>query len=104
MWLMLQQDEPDDYVIATGEARTVREFVAAAFSLVGLDWNKYVVVDEAYMRPTDVMELRGDASKAHRTLGWVPRTTFPELVYEMLEHDLTLEGLVAETYLRKASV
>jgi GDPmannose 4,6-dehydratase len=93
MWLMLQQDEADDFVIATGEMRSVRDFVAAAFAMVSLDWEKYVVVDEAYMRPAEVHELRGDASKATKALGWKPKTTFEELVREMLEHDLTAEGV-----------
>ena len=93
MWLMLQQDNADDYVIATGEMRSVRDFVAAAFAMVGLDWQKYVVIDEAYMRPADVHELRGDASKAMKLLGWKPKTTFDELVREMLENDLSAEGV-----------
>ena len=93
MWLMLQQDKADDYVIATGEMRSVRDFVAAAFAMVNLDWQKYVIVDEAYMRPADVHELRGDASKAMKVLGWKPKTTFEELVREMLEHDLNAEGV-----------
>jgi GDPmannose 4,6-dehydratase len=93
MWLMLQQDEPDDYVIATGVMRSVREFVEASFGTVGLDWKKYVVVDQAYVRPAEVDELRGDASKARRKLGWEPKTSFEQLVHEMLEHDLKLEGL-----------
>ena len=93
MWLMLQQDQADDYVIATGEMRSVRDFVAAAFAMVSLDWQKYVIVDEAYMRPADVHELRGDASKALKLLGWKPKTTFDELVREMLEHDLDAEGV-----------
>ena len=93
MWLMLQQDQADDYVIATGEMRSVRDFVAAAFAMVSLDWQKYVIVDEAYMRPADVHELRGDASKATKLLGWKPKTTFDELVREMLEHDLAAEGV-----------
>ncbi|TMD19970.1 MAG: GDP-mannose 4,6-dehydratase [Chloroflexi bacterium] len=99
MWLMLQQDTADDYVIATGEMRSVRDFVAAAFAMVGLDWQKYVVVDEAYMRPADVHELRGDASKAMKVLGWKPKTTFDELVHEMLEHDLDVEGVVPAQHL-----
>ena len=99
MWLMLQQDNADDYVIATGEMRSVRDFVAAAFAMVGLDWQKYVVVDEAYMRPADVHELRGDASKAMKVLGWKPKTTFDELVREMLEHDLDVEGVVPSQHL-----
>ena len=93
MWMMLQQDKADDYVIATGEMRSVRDFVEAAFAMVGLDWQKYVAVDEAFMRPADVHELRGDASKAMRILGWKPRTTFDELVREMLENDLNAEGV-----------
>ena len=93
MWLMLQQDQADDYVIATGEMRSVRDFVAAAFAMVSLDWQKYVIIDEAYMRPADVHELRGDASKALKLLGWKPKTTFDELVREMLEHDLDAEGV-----------
>jgi len=99
MWLMLQEDTADDYVIATGEMRSVRDFVAAAFAMVGLDWQKYVVVDEAYMRPADVHELRGDASKAMKVLGWKPKTTFDELVHEMLEHDLDVEGVVPAQHL-----
>src|SRR5882762_1594920 len=93
MWMMLQQDEPDDFVIATGVMRSVREFAEAAFAMAGLDWDKFVVVDEAYMRPAEVNELRGDASKATRKLGWKPKTSFNDLVREMLEHDLQLEGV-----------
>lgn len=101
MWMMLQQDEADDFVIATGVTRSVREFVEAAFGFAGLDWNKYVVIDEAYLRPADVHQLRGDASKAAKKLGWKPTTTFAELVHEMLEHDLTLEGVDPAKHLRK---
>jgi len=93
MWLMLQQDEPDDFVIATGVTRSVREFVEAAFTTAGLDWDKYVVLDEAFMRPAEVHELRGDPSKAEQKLGWKPRTSFEQLVREMLEQDLKLEGV-----------
>ena len=100
MWLILQQERPDDYVIATGVSRSVSDFVAAAFSLVGLDWNKYVEVDEAYMRPADVAELRGDSSKATKTLGWQPEITFDEMVHEMLEYDLKLEGVDPSKHLR----
>jgi len=99
MWLMLQQDKADDYVIATGEMRSVRDFVAAAFAMVSLDWQKYIVVDEAYMRPAEVHELRGDASKARKVLGWKPKTTFDELVREMLENDLDAEGVDASKHL-----
>jgi GDPmannose 4,6-dehydratase len=88
MWLMLQQDKPDDYVIATGETHSVREFVEIAFQVVGLDWRKYVVIDERFYRPADVPLLQGDPSKAMRVLGWKPETTFKELVKMMVEYDL----------------
>jgi GDPmannose 4,6-dehydratase len=103
MWLMLQQNQADDYVIATGVMRSVSEFVEAAFGRVGLDWNKYVVVDEAFLRPADVHQLRGDASKAARKLGWKPTTTFDELVHEMLEQDLKLEGVDPAKHLKNPS-
>jgi GDPmannose 4,6-dehydratase len=93
MWLMLQQPEPDDYVIATGEMHTVRELCDVAFGLVGLDWQRHVRVDERYLRPTEVDELCGDASKAARVLGWRPTTTFHRLVRLMLEADLREAGL-----------
>ena len=103
MWMMLQQDEPDDYVIATGDMRSVREFVEAAFAMAGLDWKKYVVFDEAFVRPAEVDELRGDTSKAAERLGWKPKTSFHQLVHEMLEHDLALEGVDPAQHLRKPS-
>lgn len=90
MWLMLQQKEPDDYVIATGECHSVREFVDEVFSQLDLDWRHYVVIDPRYFRPTEVHHLQGDASKAHKKLGWRPRVTFKELVRMMVEHDLEL--------------
>jgi GDPmannose 4,6-dehydratase len=93
MWLMLQQPEPDDYVVATGEMHSVRELVETAFGLVGLDWQAHVKIDPRYLRPTEVDELRGDASKAARILGWTPRTRFAELVRIMLAHDLRDAGL-----------
>src|SRR5207245_2699131 len=96
-----QQDEADDFVIATGAMRSVRDFLEAAFDLVGLDWEKYVTVDEAYLRPADVEELRGDPSKAIKKLGWKPKTTFEQLVHEMLENDLKLEGVDPAKHLRK---
>ena len=96
MWLMLQQTEPDDYVIATGEMHTVREFVEEAFGLVGLDWEEHVEIDPRYFRPTEVDELCGDASKAARVLGWRPRRPFHELVRIMLEADLREAGLDPE--------
>jgi GDPmannose 4,6-dehydratase len=93
MWRMLQQDQPDDYVIATGEMHSVREFVDVAFGLVGLDWERYVRIDERYFRPTEVDELCGDASKAARVLGWRPTITFAGLVHLMLDADLREAGL-----------
>jgi len=93
MQMMLQQDEPDDYVIATGESHTVQEFLEAAFALVNLKPDDYVRIDPRYYRPTEVDVLRGDASKARRKLGWKPRTSFPELVRIMVEADLKAEGL-----------
>lgn len=90
MWLMLQQDEPDDYVIATGESHSVREFLDEVFGLLGLDWKKYVEVDPRYFRPTEVEFLLGDATKARQKLGWKPKVTFKELVSLMVEHDLEL--------------
>lgn len=88
MWMMLQQPAPDDYVIATGVAHAVRDFVEAAFDHVGLDWNKYVVVDPRFIRPAEVDHLRGDCSKARRVLGWKPEVTFEELVHMMLDADI----------------
>lgn len=93
MWRMLQQPQPDDYVIATGETHSVRELCEVAFGLVGLDWEHHVRVDERYFRPTEVDELRGDASKAAAVLGWQARTTFRGLVRLMLEHDLADAGI-----------
>lgn len=87
MWLMLQQDTPDDFVIATGETHTVRELLDVAFEFVGLDWHNYVRVDEKYFRPTEVDLLQGDASKAKRVLGWEPKVKFKELVELMVAHD-----------------
>jgi GDPmannose 4,6-dehydratase len=93
MWRMLQQDEPSNYVIATGEMHTVREFVERAFALVGLDWEAHVEIDPRYFRPTEVDELCGDAGKAARELGWRPTTTFDGLVRLMLSADLWEAGL-----------
>jgi GDPmannose 4,6-dehydratase len=97
MWLMLQQPEPDDYVIATGEMHTVQELCETAFSLVGLDWRDHVEVDPRYFRPTEVDELCGDSSKAAAKLGWKSRTTFDGLVRIMLAADLEREGFDPET-------
>ena len=88
MWLMLQQDEPDDYVIATGETHTVREFATLAFSIVGLDYLDYVRHDQRYDRPAEVDVLLGDASKARERLGWTPSVTFGGLVRQMVEAEL----------------
>jgi GDPmannose 4,6-dehydratase len=88
MWLMLQQDEPDDYVIATGETHSVREFCELAFSALGLNWQQYVVTDPAFHRPAEVELLLGDSTLARERLGWRPRVAFPELVRLMVEADL----------------
>ncbi len=90
MWLMLQQDEPDDYVIATKETHSVREFLEVAFGHVGLDWKKYVEIDSRYHRPVEVDLLIGDASKARRQLGWEPKTKFADLVKLMVNADIQL--------------
>ena len=88
MWLMLQQNEPEDYVVASGEAHTVREFCRLAFEHVGLDWERHVKTDPLLMRPAEVDHLVGDATKAHTKLGWKPRVEFPELVRLMVDADL----------------
>jgi GDPmannose 4,6-dehydratase len=93
MWLMLQQDEPDDYVIATGEMHTVRELCEVAFKRAGLDWSEYVKVDPRYFRPTEVEVLCGDASKAGDRLGWKAGTRFHDLVALMVDHDLREAGV-----------
>lgn len=93
MWLMLQQEKADDYVIATGETHSVKEFLDEAFGLVGLDWKKYVEIDARYYRPAEVDLLLGDPTKAKEKLGWKPKTTFKELVKIMLEYDLNSVGL-----------
>ena len=90
MWRMLQQDTPDDYVIATGQAHSVAEFCDAAFSHVGLDYQDYVVIDPHFFRPADVEYLRGDATKARTQLGWTPATTFEQLVTMMVDADINL--------------
>jgi len=88
MWLMLQQDKPDDYVIATGETHSVREFLEEAFQYAGLDYKKYVKFDPRYLRPAEVDILIGDASKAKKKLGWAPKTTFKDLVKIMVDADV----------------
>lgn len=93
MWLMLQQPEPDDYVIATGEDHSVRDFAEEAFRCVDLDWRDYVEVDPAYFRPAEVAHLRGDYRKAAEKLGWQPRVRFADLVREMVEADCRRVGV-----------
>ncbi len=90
MWLMLQQDTPDDYVVATGETHPVREFCELAFARAGLNWEDHVVIDERFMRPAEVDLLVGDASKARERLGWEPEVSFTELVHMMVDADLEL--------------
>jgi len=88
MWLMLQQDQPDDYVIATGETHSVKEFCEEAFGHAGLDWHRYVEIDERYFRPAEVDLLVGDGSKAKKVLGWEPKTKFKELAHLMVDADI----------------
>ncbi len=95
MWLMLQQDQPDDYGVATGETHSVRELVTLAFAAADLDWERYVVIDERFLRPAEVDLLVGDSAKAERTLGWKRQVEFPELVQMMVEADLALVGAQA---------
>jgi len=95
MWLMLQQDAPDDYVIATGETHSVREFLEEAFSYVGLDWQEFTEIDPRYSRPAEVDELVGDPSKAKNILGWEARTRFKDLVRLMVDGDLGMIGATA---------
>ena len=105
MWLMLQQPEPDDYVIATGETHTVQEFVEEAFGLLGLDWRRYVKMDPQFMRPAEVDALVGDPSKARAKFGWRSKVAFKDLVRIMVEADLELaeQEARAESFKTKAS-
>jgi len=93
MWLMLQQDAPDDYVVATGETYSVKDFLTEAFKIVNLDWEKYVEIDSKYFRPAEVELLIGDPTKAKQKLNWTPKTSFKELVKIMVEADLAAEGI-----------
>ena len=88
MWMMMQHDKPDDWVLATGETHTVREFAEAAFKEVGLDYQEFVQISEKYFRPNEVNHLLGDYSKAKKSLGWEPKTSFNDLVKMMVEHDI----------------
>jgi len=90
MWMMLQQEQPDDYVVATGEAHSVREFLEMAFACVDLDWHDFVKIDPRYFRPTEVNLLLGDSTKAQQKLGWRPKVPFTELVSRMVENDMEL--------------
>ena len=90
MWLMLQQDEPGDYVVSTNETHSVREFCELAFERVGLDWEKHVVIDEAFFRPAEVDLLVGDSAKARTVLGWEPEVDFEGLVHMMVDADVAL--------------
>jgi len=91
MWLMLQQKEPDNYVIATGISHSVKDLVRVAFESAGLDWQKYVKVDQNLVRPAEVDHLLGDASYARNKLGWQPKVSFEEMIKMMVEHDLALQ-------------
>jgi GDPmannose 4,6-dehydratase len=95
MWMMLQRKEPKDYVVATGETHSVKEFVQEAFGHLGLDWKKHVKVDKAFLRPADVIDLCGDASKARKELGWKPRILFKDLVKMMVDADLKRVKIIA---------
>jgi nucleoside-diphosphate-sugar epimerase len=88
MWLMLQKEQPDTYVISSGETHSVREFAEAAFNVAGLDYREYVKMDQKFLRPAEVDILLGDPGKAERELGWKPKMSFDELVKMMVEHDL----------------
>lgn len=96
MWQMLQADAPDDYVIGSGESHTVREFLDTAFSVVGLDWERFVEIDPAYYRPTEVDFLQADATRARAALDWKPLRSFDDLVTEMVASDLADEGLTVD--------
>ena len=93
MWLMLQQEEPDDYVIGTGVTHSVKEFLEEAFSYLNMDWREYVEIDPRYFRPTEVEFLQADSSKVKKILGWEPRISFKELVKIMVDYDLTLQKI-----------
>ena len=91
LWLMLQAEEPDDYVISTGESHSIREFLDIAFEHIGIsDWSSYIKQDPKFMRPSEVDHLIGDASKAYEKLGWKPKTSFKQLVWKMVDNDIAL--------------
>jgi GDPmannose 4,6-dehydratase len=92
IWMILQQQKADDFVIGTGRSHTIREFLKGAFGYVGLDWEKYVEIDPRFMRPSEAGDILADASKAKRTFGWAPKVSFVELIEIMMDYDLALEG------------
>jgi GDPmannose 4,6-dehydratase len=94
MWLMLQQDEPDDFVIATGKTHTVKELIEIAFGHLDLDWEDYVVVDQDFYRPAEIYELKGDAGKATKKLGWKPSVSFEDMITLMVDEDLRSLGVI----------
>lgn len=94
MWRILQQDDPDNYVIATGEAHSVPKFVELAFQYTGLDWKEYVIIDERFLRPAEANLLLGDFSKVLKKIGWTPKVRFPELVRMMVEPDMNADGQI----------
>ena len=104
MWMIMNADEPDDYVIATGETHSVREFLEKTFSYLDLDWQEHVEIDSRYLRPSEVDLLLGDAGKARRKLGWEPKVSFDELVRLMTDHDLALAREEAASRELKASI
>ena len=93
MWMMLQQDKPDDYVIGTGESHSVREFLEIAFDYVGMDWQRYVSFDKKFFRPAEVDDLIADTRKAETKLGWKPTVTFRDLMQIMIDADMRAAGL-----------
>jgi GDPmannose 4,6-dehydratase len=104
IWRILQHDEPDDFVIATGEMHTVRDFLAKTFGLLGLEWEDFVTTTDRFLRPAEVPALLGDASKARRVLGWVPKVSFDALCEMMLEGDLAAKGFTLEQARAKAGL
>ena len=104
MWMMLQQEKPDDYVIATGKTWSVRDFLERSFACVGLSWENHIEIDPRYYRPSEVDVLIGDASKAKEKLGWEPLVNFDELARRMVKADLLLEGLSSEKYMEGSQI
>jgi len=102
MWMMLQQDEPDDYVICSGETHYVEELVRIAFERAGLNWKDYVVIDERFVRPAEVDLLIGDAAKAREKLGWEPQVSFEEMIGMMIDNDLKMVQEEIDAGLRAA--